>query len=448
MTDANIKEKISLKHKIADEFERFSAGADKSSNLFSIRKKAFDSFVEQGFPTLKNEEWKYTNVNFLNRIDFDLSVNSSESDIPDSSIENHLLKGVDENLLVFINGKFSEKHSKLVSKGEKIQVGCLSSALEAEDPALIEHFNKYLNYDNNPFAALNTAFAQDGAFIHLKQGVRLEEPLHILFITDARLKPVISFFRNLYIMDKSSRARIIESSYTIGDNEGLAIVESEAYIDNYAALDHLKLQDDNQNGYYIGTLQACQEQNSIFNNNTITLSGAFVRNDLNSTLNGEFCETNYLGMYFMNDNNFVDNHTLADHCKPNCNSNELYKGILDGKSTGVFNGKIIVRPDAQKTNAYQQNRNILLTADAKINAKPQLEIYADDVKCSHGATTGKLDEDMLFYLRARGIGEDYAKSLLLHAFLSEVSDKIEIENLREIVADKVVKRLKLPYAGD
>jgi Fe-S cluster assembly protein SufD len=436
-----------LKSKLDEKFTEFEhrLNGQKTSLFHQIRRQAFDYFKTSGFPAPKHEEWKYTNLSFINKHDFNLYLQPStlDSSITSDEIKPFLLKNIKENLLVFVNGFFSSDLSSIKDSKEKLIIGSLSDIINSNAPHLDKHFSKHVLFDNSPFTAINTAFTQDGAYIYIPEGVTLEKPIHILQITDSRQGPIISNPRNLIILGRCANVKIFESAHTFGSSPGFTNSVSEIVLNFASQLEYYKIQNNSTNSYYIGTTQIDQEENSVFNAVTVTLRGNFIRNNLNALLKSENCETNFNGFYYLDGSSFVDNHTLADHAKPNCQSNETYKGILDNNSTAVFNGKVIVRPQAQKTNAYQSNRNILLSDDAKINTKPQLEIFADDVKCSHGATSGYLDQESLFYLRARGIGEEAAKSLLLIAFAGEIIEKIKIDELRDEVKRQVAERLNV-----
>ncbi|MBI5325980.1 MAG: Fe-S cluster assembly protein SufD [Ignavibacteriae bacterium] len=425
-----------------NEFENKLNGS-RLSAVHTIRKDAFDKFKILGFPTAKDEEWKYSNPGFVHQYNFKLKLNANDDGITQEIVNKYKFENLDEHLLVFVNGFYSEKLSDVKPKKKQIILGSFADAIERNSIEILKYFGKFAGYIKNGFTALNTAFAQDGAFILIPDGTVIERPIRLLYITDAREQSVLTMPRNLIIAGECSNFKIVESSHTIGAQPSFNNSVSEIVMDFSSNVEYYNIQNNNENSFYVGTTQISQQRGSIFTGTTITLKGNYIRNNLNSLLDAEACETNYNGLYFVADNSFVDNHTLIDHAKPNCNSNEVYKGILNDKATVVFNGKIIVRQDAQKTNAYQTNRNILLTDDAKIHTKPQLEIFADDVKCSHGATSGYLDRDSLFYLRSRGISEEMAKTLLLNAFASEVLEKINIAELRDMVknyiADKLIK---------
>lgn len=411
-----------------------SLNGKSSPVLLTRRKEAIQHFERLGFPTLKNEEWKYTNIAPALKKDFAFDVAPSLSP---KEIEPFLLKDVTANVLVFINGKYSEEFSKIVSPASSLEVRPLSEA----DPAMLEKYFEQSLSANDGFTYLNTAFAQSGSYIRIAKGKAVAEPVFLYFISDARVQNVFFQPRNILIAEENAQASLVETYHSVGEQSAFSNVVTEIVLQKEAQVDYYKIQNESPNAYHVGTTQVRQEGKSNFRATTITLDGSIIRNNLNIVLNSEYSEAHMYGLYLLNGNQHVDNHTIADHAKPHCYSNELYKGILSGKSTGVFNGKIFVKQDAQKTNAFQSNKNILLSKDATMNTKPQLEIFADDVKCSHGATVGQLDEEPLFYLRARGISEEKAKALLVMAFAQDVIDHIKIEPLKEKLVKILSERL-------
>ncbi|MEZ4690398.1 MAG: Fe-S cluster assembly protein SufD [Ignavibacteria bacterium] len=401
-------ENIDLKIKLLEDFNNLEVNlnGESKNNIHKIRQDAIASFEELGFPVKKMEEWKYTNLKPVFKHDFKTVFEPAKTQLKRKDLEKYLVEGLKVNLLVFINGQFNEKLSSIVTRSEKIFIGSFSEGRISFNDVIEKHFSKYADYKNRSLTALNTAFAKDGAFIYLKKGVQVSEPVHILNIADASADSVMIQPRNLIVAEEGSDIKIIEDYYSLGDNHSFTNAVTEIYCAPNARLDRYKIQNDNDKAYHVGTTQVQQEQDSYFSDTTISWGSAITRNDLNAVFNGTNTECHFYGLYLLNGKQHVDNHTLADHKMPHCYSNELYKGIIDDKATGVFNGKIMVREDAQKTNAYQSNGNILLSEDATIYSKPQLEIFADDVKCSHGATTGQLNKEEMFYLRSRGIGKD------------------------------------------
>ncbi len=404
----------------------------------SEKDNAIKAFVSQGVPSRKHEEYKYVNVDQILKDDFVLA---TQKNISKEQIEHlKILKGA--FIAVIVNGVFNEELSQLNNLPKGLIISSISSAAENNKLIFEKHYSRYAEINTDSFVALNTSLAKSGVFINVEKSVIVETPIHIIHVSSANENIIINP-RNLIVVDENAQAKIIESYETIDSSSKIFNnALTEIVVCENSIVDHYKIQDENEFGYLLNTTQVVQQKKSLFSTHTFTLSGSLVRNNLNIVLDGEHIETHLNGLYLTNGNQVVDTHTVVDHRKPNCNSNELYKGIIEGKSSATFNGKIFVRKDAQKTNAFQSNKNILLSDDGTINTKPQLEIYADDVKCSHGTSTGKLDADKIFYLRARGLSEASAKKLLMHAFASEVVNTIKIEALREYVEEKITKRFE------
>lgn len=432
-----------LKQKLITEFESTekNLNGEAGNNFHKIRKDAIEKFKEIGFPLKKLEEWKYTNINPVLKHDFRLSYSESDTTIAKDDIEKLVFKNTAANVLVFINGSFSKNYSKFDVDNANVVIGNLAEMKNHHSEIFEKHFSKYAKAENNGLVALNTAFAQDGAFVYVKKGISAEVPVHLLFISDSGKANHLSQPRNLFIAEEGSSVKIIEEYHSFGDKVNYTNSVTEIFCDSNSYVEHYKIQNNEGSTYHTGTTQVKQNKNSHFTNTTISWGGEITRNNLISLFDGTNTECHFYGLYLLGGNQHVDNQTLADHAMPNCYSNELYKGIINGKATGVFNGKIMVRQDAQKTNAYQSNKNILLSDDATIYSKPQLEIFADDVKCSHGATTGQLNEEEMFYLRSRGIGEEDARTLLLKAFAGDVIDSVKIGELKDILVKKLEKKL-------
>ncbi len=397
---------------------------DEAPWLRTLREAAMDEFAEIGFPTTRNEDWKYTNVEPI----VEGAFQPAEKSIGDLTRERigreQLTKLQCCTRLVFVNGFFSEELSSRGTLPASVRVTNLASLLKSKDKTLENHLGQYARPEGHGFVALNTALFRDGALVEVEKGCILEEPILVLSIGMLEGKPVVSHPRNLYILGANSRATIIESYLTIGDGVHFTNAVSEMVIAEGAALEHYKLQQENEKAFHIATLRTVQERSSRLLAHNICFGGAITRNHVDIALNAEGAECNLGGLFVATGQQHIDNHTTLDHAKPNCNSEELYKGILADKGVGVFNGKILVREDAQKTNAFQSNPNLLLSDDATIYSKPQLEIYADDVRCKHGATVGQIHEDALFYMRSRGIEKEAARDLLTYAFAGEVFDSM------------------------
>jgi Fe-S cluster assembly protein SufD len=414
-----------------------------SSALLPLRREALSRFTELGFPTRRNEEWKYTDVSPLTRLSF----RPAPADRPSGCLLNGALPmgGVTACRLVFVNGKFAPSLSVTEALPRGVKLLSLSAALATDFATVEAHLARSARFHEQSFVALNTALWEDGAFIFVPRGIIVEEPIHVLFLISPDAGPVMTHPRNLLIAEENSQATVIES-YTGGEGDiYLTNAVTEIVLAENAVLDHYRVQRESGAAFHIATQQTHQSRGSNFSSHSIALGGSLVRNDVNAVLDGPGIESTLNGLYVASGRQHVDTHTAIDHAQPHCNSHELYKGILDGRATGVFNGKIFVRQDAQKTDAKQTNQNLLLSRDAEINTKPQLEIYADDVRCTHGATVGQLDDDAVFYLRSRGIGQAEARGLLTYAFASDILNRIRVAPLRELLETHLFARL--PHAG-
>ena len=391
----------------------------------SHSKKAQEVLAALDFPTRKAEDWKYTRTNKI----------SSGSWLPNApknkNISNYKLTDFDGHELVFINGEFIQELSTIHQ-----QKGVTISAIKNAENLHNMGFDTLTN-NEAIFTPLNTAFAKNGALVHIAKSMVCEKPIHIINVTQG--KNTASQTRHLFLVEALAEAQIIESFYSDEDTS-FSNVLSEFFVKEGATLHYDKIQFTSASHSQVASEFVHQAANSNFHINTITLNGGWIRNGLTIAVDGENCTTKLNGLYLLKDQQHVDNHTLVDHKKPHCTSHELYKGFADDKATGVFNGKVFVREDAQKIQAFQQNNNIVLSADASINAKPELEIYADDVKCSHGSTTGQFDEEAVFYLRARGVSEDSARKLLVAAFANDVIENIQLSSTKSKVYELLQQR--------
>lgn len=402
--------------------------------LRDTREQALKHFTEQSFPTTRHEEWKYTNIKKIADASWD---QNGDHQVTAEEVKNALFTDAAEvSLIVLVNGQYMPSLSS-VNASSGITVAPLSEALKSEDAVLKEHLAKYADNQVDAFTSLNTAFASEGVFVHVPRGKAEERPVVLLHLNDSRESSPIAQPRSLVVVGENAQATLVEQFASIGEGDSFTNSITEVVVAKHGHADHYKIQVAGATHHQVGTVQAHQEDNSYFANTTISLTGGIIRNNLNIAMDGEHCEAFMNGLFLLDGKTHVDNHTAVDHRKPNCESNELYKGLVDGQSKGVFNGKIFVREHAQKTNAFQSNNNLILSDKASIDTKPQLEIWADDVKCSHGATIGALDEEPLFYLRARGIPEASARSLLMYAFAGDVLERIKVESVRRYV-DKII----------
>lgn len=391
----------------------------------SIRSKALEVIEKTPFPTTKTEAWKYTRLTKIKNAELNITGLTNPSN--EFGLSNESIK------FVFINGHFSANHSsKSYPEGLKIE------ALSQMDPKERIVFGNDLTLENELFNAFNTAYATDGLYIHVSAKMNIEPVIEIIHVVDGN--NVLSNIRNIISTEAFSQIKLVQHFISTENSSGFTNSVNEISVGKNSKLTIDKLQEENENQFHITSEIIQQAQDSTFTINTITLNGGLVRNNLTINVNGQNCETNLNGAYILKDSQHVDNHTVVDHKVANCQSNELYKGVINDKATAVFNGKVFVRKDAQKINAFQSNGNVLLSNDATVNSKPELEIYADDVKCSHGSTTGQLDEEAIFYLRARGISEKAARQLMVSAFIGDVLEKIENESILNRINHILEKR--------
>jgi len=433
---------MDLKEKLISEFKTFEGKLNGSATgiIHNRRLDAKRYFELIGFPQRKMEDWRFTNINSIISNNY-RQIFEVPSELSNKEVEEFAIPGLDANLIVLINGKYSESHSKIITKDNNIFIGTLKEAQKYNRELVEKYFAQYADYRHDGFTALNTAYSLDGIFIHIGKSIEIKEPVLILNIADSKQSEIIFYPRILAVADEGSSASIIELHESRGNNFSFSNAVTEIYSGKNSEIHYYKIQNENDNSFHVGTTQVQQESDSRFFSVNVSWGGLVTRNNLNSYLNGENIECIMNGLFIANGQQQIDNHTLADHASPNCHSNELYKGIMDGNSNGIFNGKIMVRKDAQKTNAYQMNNNILLSKEASMNSKPQLEIFADDVKCSHGATTGQLDMEQLFYLTTRGIGEKKGKRLLLYAYANEVIEEVKIDSLKIYLQNILEKKL-------
>jgi Fe-S cluster assembly protein SufD len=440
--------------------------ANSPSWLHEIRRAAMAGFAERGFPTTRQEEWRNTNVAPIAAVPFQRAT----TPLPhpqrggELRILDHPLADLGCPRLVFINGRFAKQLSTLDALPKGVKAGSLAEALASEGKTLERHLARYAtDYREHAFVALNTAFLEDGAFIEIPKGVVLEKPIYLLYVSDPNGLPTVSYPRNLIIAGRESQASIVEA-YVCGSTRTLAGADvdrekaagkgacptdevyftnavSEVAVGEGAVINYHRLQQESDRAFHFGRLVFHQDRSSNVATHSIATGGRLVREEVNTVLDGEGAEAMLAGLYVITGRQHIDNQTTLDHAQPHCSSREVYKGVLDGESSAVFNGKIIVRKDAQKTDSKQSNKNLLLSEKAIIDTKPALEIYADDVKCTHGATIGQIDADAVFYLRSRGIGLQEARDLLTYAFVNDILGRIKYEPLRERLSEGLSARL-------
>jgi Fe-S cluster assembly protein SufD len=439
---------MDLKEKLVSSFLAFEnkGGLDLDSNVHNIRTKAIQNFEKEGFPTKKDEEWKYTSLNTILKNDYSLFPETKKA-VEFKNVREFSINEIESYNLVFIDGVFSSFLSETTH--DDCDVCVLSSALtRPKYKMVVDNYFNTIAKNNNSLAALNTAFTVEGAFINIPKNTIVPKPIQILNFSTGSEKEVLLQPRNLVVVGENSHVQIIERHQNLSKNAVLTNAVTEIFVHKRAIVDYYKIQNDTESSSLIDSTFVSQKQQSVASVHTYSFGGKLIRNNLEFYQEGEHITSHLNGISILNNKQHVDNHTLVNHKFPNCESHELYKGIYADKSTGVFNGKVIVQQAAQKTNAFQQNNNILIDDGASINAKPQLEIFADDVKCSHGCTIGQLDESALFYMQSRGIPKKEAKALLLFAFGNDVVEKIKIPQLKTRITKLIAKSLGVNLGFD
>ena len=412
--------------------------ADAPAWLTGLRDSAFESFRNEGFPTLRHEDWKYTDVRPITRRLFTTSV-------APQGFDRDFVKpaGFPEpacHELVFTNGRCAGSLSTLLELPNGAILQSLGSAINDNNKIVTDCLSRSAS-GKNGFVSLNTAFIADGSFLYVPDNAYVEQPINLMFLANKQEQPFATHLRNVIVLGKNARATVIETYVGTQDAEYFTNSMTEVHVGEGAILEHYKLQQESMRSYHIAYLNVHQRRDSQVESHSISLGGALVRNDIDSQLEEEGARITLNGLYLASGRQHVDNHTCINHLKPNTGSKEFYRGVLDGHARGVFNGRVIVHKDAQKTDAHQSNSNLLLSDNAEVDTKPELEIYADDVKCSHGATVGQLDDAMLFYLRSRAIDAETARSLLTFAFADEVISHIRLEAVRNRLESIVVGKL-------
>jgi Fe-S cluster assembly protein SufD len=429
---------IDLKEKLLSSFIAFENQTNIDSYVHEVRSEAIKQFESIGFPDKKLENWKYTSLKNLLNTDYTV-LPEINNVLEFKNIKKYLIDDIDSYKVIFVDGKYCSHLSETTHEGMDICI--LSAALTQSKYELIieNYFNKIALKDG--ITSLNTAFSNEGVFIHIPKNKFVEKPIQIIHFSTGNESSLMFQPRNMIVVDENSQVQIIERHQSLSKNKVFTNSVTEIYADKKSIIDYYKIQNDNLQASLIDNTYVNQQRNSSFSMHTFSFGNELVRNNLNISQNDEFIETTIKGITIIGDNQHVDHNTLIQHNKPNCNSHQDYKGIYDNKSTGVFNGQIVVNKQAQKTNAFQSNNNILLSNKATINAKPQLEIYADDVKCSHGCTVGQLDKNALFYLKSRGIPEKEATALLMYGFANNILKSVKIPEIKTRITNIIANKL-------
>ncbi|WP_250433350.1 Fe-S cluster assembly protein SufD [Hanstruepera flava] len=436
---------MDLKEKLVSSFMAFENQIDIDSPVHDVRSEAIKTFEQEGFPTKKQEAWKYTSLKSIINQDYSVFP-KQENALEYRDIKKYFIHDIDSYKIVFIDGKYSSHLSQTTHEG--FDVCLMSAALNKPKYRLVieNYFNKAATKDS--LSSLNTAFASEGAFIHIKKNKLVEKPIQILHFSSGDESALMLQPRNLVVVDENAHVQIIERHQSLTDNPVLTNSVTEIFANKRAIIDYYKVQNDRETASLIDNTFISQKQESHCSVHTFSFGGKLTRNNLNFFQNGERIDSTLKGVTIIGNKQHVDHNTLVHHIEPNCESHQDYKGIFGDNATGVFNGRVIVNKEAQKTNAFQSNNNILISDKASINTKPQLEIFADDVKCSHGCTIGQLDESAMFYMRSRGIPEKEAKALLMYAFSNNVLSSVKIPEIKQRITKIIANKLGVNIGFD
>jgi len=417
-------------------FERLSGEAGGAGGwLAPIRRSAIERFAASGFPTTRDEAWRYTSVTPIAKTPFRAAPRPDDGSLPRGSmrdVETLTFGGLGPRRIVLVNGHYSAALSSHALTGDGATILSLAAALASGSDLLPEHLARQAAADDGAFTALNTAFFPDGALVRIPDGVVVREPIHLVYVTAPApgSEPQVSHPRTLILAGERSQATIVESYVGLGADTSFTNAVTEVEAGPGSVIDHYKLERESPAAYHVGSMHVTLLRDSVFSSCSIALGGRLVRNDVTAVLDAEGADCTLNGLYVLTGDQHVDNHTFVDHARPHGTSRQLYKGVLDGRSRGVFDGMVVVRPDAQKTDSRQENRNLILSEEALVDTKPTLKIHADDVKCSHAATTGQMDEASMFYLRSRAIDVQTARRIMIHAFVSEMLSRINVAPIR------------------
>ncbi|MBW2961891.1 Fe-S cluster assembly protein SufD [Mesonia aestuariivivens] len=436
---------MELKDKLISSFFAFEEHVDVNTKVHNTRSEAMKNFEATGFPTRKDEDWKYTSLKSILKEDYSLFPKKEDA-IEYKDVKKYFIHDIDAYTIVFIDGIYSSHLSQTTH--DKIDACLMSSALSKDKykPIIEKYFNKIA--PKTSLNSLNTAFSREGAFINIPKNTVADKPIQILNFSTGNESALMLQPRNLVILGENSNVQIIERHQSLTDNAVLTNSVTEIYAEKRAILDYYKIQNDKSSASLIDNTYVEQKDDSNCSIHTFSFGGKLTRNNLQFFQKGEHIDSTMKGVTIIEDKQHVDHNTLVHHIEPNCESHQDYKGIYDDKSVGVFNGKVVVEKEAQKTNAFQSNNNILVSDKATINSKPQLEIFADDVKCSHGCTIGQLDEDAMFYLKSRGIPEKEARALLMYAFANNVLSSVKIPELQQRINKLIANKLNVNLGFD
>ena len=426
------------------QFEAFRRGIGSAGPewLQRVREEGLSRFEATGFPTTRHEDWKYTNVAPIARANFLPAWDCPDGALSAAEVGTLIVDRPGWSNLLFLNGSYAEEFSFVSAMPDGVVVGSLAEALAANLAPIQQHLAQYASYQDNGFTALNTAFLRDGAFVYVPPGTSLESPIHLVFVSGVGEEAVIAHPRNLIILGDGSGATVVENYISLVDGPSFTNTVTEVVLGDGTNLDYYKLQRESQQSFHVGTTQVYQGRESQFSSFHLDLGARLGRNNLNMVLDADGGSCTLNGLYISTGQQLIDNHTTVDHLKSYTRSRQMYKGILDGKSRAVFNGKVIARNGTHQVDAHQTSRNLLLSDHAQVSTKPQLEIFADDLKCTHGATVGQLDEEAVFYLNSRGISTKGARRFLTNGFARDVLSRIKSEEVAKVIEEIVLARLR------
>ncbi len=420
-------------------YANLEAGSSEPQWLQAFRKNGFTKTQLAGFPHNKMEDFRFSKLSGIRETEFAFA--NPQADVTPADVEQYSYAGMDKHQFVFVNGEYREELSNTDQLPEGIIVTTLRRALVQHTALLQKHLGQLTVQDSTYFTGLNDALMQDGMVLIIPDGMICEEKLHAIYLTTDEANPTLNSPRNLYVAGKGAKAHLVETHASLGDGQYFKNLLTEVYMSEDSHIDHYRIQRESLNSYNVTTLRLYEEATSHFRSHTIDFGGLTVRNNIHAKLDGDACDATLNSLYLLRGKQHVDNFMWVEHVKEDIPSHELYKGILDEEASAVFTGRLYVHKEAQRTDAKQTNQNLLLSDDARINTKPQLEIYADDVKCTHGATVGQLDPTALFYLQSRAIDKVAARNLLILAFAAEITEAIEIDSVRESVEQTLHERL-------
>lgn len=404
--------------------------------LGNLKKEAIESFSNLGFPTLSDEDWRFTNLAPISRNTFQIAENGISA-IGKDTVDEYSIPELDCYRLVFVNGRFVSGLSEIDSIEDGIIIKSLKDAVTSESDLVEKHLAKYADFKKEAFTSLNTAFFEDGAFVYVAKSKVVDKPVYILNISTNKETQTLVSPRNLFVLEDNAEVKVVEHYVSAGDNVYFSNVVTEFALGENANAEHYLLELESKKAFNISTLRVQQSRSSNIKSHSILMGGSIVRNNVHPVLNGEGCNSDIFGLYLSNDRQHMDNFMRVEHASPHCDSRQFYNGILDDRSRGVFHGRIVVHEGAMLTDAKQTNRNLLLSDTAQIDTKPQLEIYNHDVKCTHGATIGQMDEDALFYLKSRGVPNKEARAIMLQAFTKETLENMSLEPVRQKVENMI-----------